>query len=104
MRERKNRRTRAAIVRAAAELTLEEGYAATTIPRIAERADVSPRTVSTWFPAKDDILLGGTPAIVERSTRHVRDGDGNVVDRLQAWLREEAVHALHPDDAAIYLL
>ena len=35
LRERKNRRTQLAIVRAAAELTLEGGYASATIPRIA---------------------------------------------------------------------
>jgi AcrR family transcriptional regulator len=90
LRERKNRRTRLAIVRAAAELTLEGGYASATIPRIAERADVSPRTVSTWFPAKDDILFGPRDETIARATQHLRAGPGDVVDRIEAWLTDES--------------
>ena len=86
LRERKNRRTRRAIVQAAAELTLESGYASATIPRIAERADVSPRTVSTWFPAKDDILFGRVDETIARATQHLRTGPGDVVDRIEAWI------------------
>jgi len=69
LRERKNRRTRRAIVQAAAELTIQGGYAAATIPRIAERADVAPRTVSSWFPAKDDILFDRVDDTIARATR-----------------------------------
>jgi AcrR family transcriptional regulator len=90
LRERKNRRTRRAIVQAAAELTIEGGYASATIPRIAERADVAPRTVSTWFPAKDDILFGPIDAPIDRATQHLRTGAGDVVDRIEAWLTDEA--------------
>lgn len=89
LRERKNSRTRAAIVRAAAELTLEESFAAATIGRIAERADVSPRTVSTWFPVKEDILFGATPDLVERIERVLLGPEGSAVDRLRAWMTEE---------------
>lgn len=90
LRERKNRQTQRAIVRAAADLVIEGGYAAATIPRIAERADVAPRTVSTWFPAKDDILFDRVDENVTRATRHLRTGTGDVVDRLEAWLADEA--------------
>jgi len=90
LRERKNRRTQLAIVQAAAELTLEGGYASATIPRIAERADVSPRTVSTWFPAKDDILFGPVDETIARATEHLRAGPGDVVDRIAAWLTDES--------------
>jgi AcrR family transcriptional regulator len=90
LRERKNRRTQLAIVQAAAELTLEGGYASATIPRIAERADVSPRTVSTWFPAKDDILFGPVDETIARASRHLRTGPGDVVDRIVAWLTDES--------------
>lgn len=89
LRERKNRRTRRAIVAAAVELTLQDGWAAATIPRIAERADVSPRTVSTWFPAKDDIVFGGLDGVIERATAHLRSDEGDVLDRLQAWIADE---------------
>jgi AcrR family transcriptional regulator len=90
LRERKNQRTRRAIVQAAAELILEEGYAAATIPRIAARADIAPRTVSTWFPAKEDILFVEIDDTVGRATRHLRDGAGDVVDRIQQWLADES--------------
>jgi AcrR family transcriptional regulator len=96
LRERKNRRTQRAIVQAAADLTLEGGYAAATIPRIAERADVAPRTVSTWFPAKDDILLERVDENINRATRHLRTGTGDVVDRIEAWLADESTRA-QPD-------
>jgi AcrR family transcriptional regulator len=89
-RERKNRQTRLAIVQATVDLVLEGGYAAATIPKIAERADVSPRTVSTWFPAKDDILFDRVDAAVARAVTHLRTGGGDVMDRIQAWLTGEA--------------
>jgi AcrR family transcriptional regulator len=91
LRERRNLATRRAIVRAAAELTLEEDFAAATIPRIAERAEVSPRTVSGWFPAKDEILLGDAGAHIEIAGHHFRSRrGGDTIDRLRAWIEEEA--------------
>ena len=95
LRERKNRRTRRAIVQAAAELTIEGGYAAATIPRIAERADVAPRTVSTWFPAKDDILFDRVDDSIARASEHLRTGPGDVVDRIEAWLADESGREQH---------
>jgi AcrR family transcriptional regulator len=95
LRERKNRRTRRAIVQAAVELTIEGGYATATIPRIAERADVAPRTVSTWFPAKDDILFDRVDDSIARASEHLRNGTGDVVDRIVAWLADEAGRDQH---------
>jgi AcrR family transcriptional regulator len=57
LRERSKARRRAAIVRAAYELFAERGYDATTIADIAEAAEVAPRTVAMYFPAKQDIAL-----------------------------------------------
>ncbi len=96
LRERKNRRTQETIVRATAELTLEESFAAATIPRIAERADVAPRTVSGWFPVKEDILFGPTRGQVARAVERLGEGDGDVVDRLLSWFAEEEKR-LHED-------
>ena len=89
LRERKNLRTRRSIVHAAAELTIEGGYAFATINRIAERADVAPRTVSTWFPTKDDILFERIDEQMARALRHLQTEGGDVIDRLQAWFAEE---------------
>lgn len=56
-RERRKERTRAAIVGAAWQLSLEKGLAATTVAEIADRADVSEQTVYNYFPTKDEIAL-----------------------------------------------
>jgi AcrR family transcriptional regulator len=57
LRERSKARRRAAIIRAAYELFAERGYDATTVADIAEAAEVAPRTVAMYFPAKQDIAL-----------------------------------------------
>lgn len=85
LRERKRARTREAIRAATFALVGEQGYDATTIDRIAERAEVSPSTVFRYFPTKEDIVLPdeNAPALLEalrarpsdepwtRSVRHV---------------------------------
>ncbi|MFJ7339186.1 TetR/AcrR family transcriptional regulator [Streptomyces sp. NPDC101110] len=57
LRERKKIKTRGAIRAAAYALIEEQGYDATTIEQIADRAEVSPSTVSRYFPAKEDIVV-----------------------------------------------
>ncbi|HEY9266735.1 MAG TPA: TetR family transcriptional regulator [Mycobacterium sp.] len=57
LRERKKRRTREAVRRAAFELFQKNGYPNTTIEQIAEVADVSPRTFFRYFPNKAALLI-----------------------------------------------
>ncbi|MER6410634.1 TetR family transcriptional regulator [Streptomyces humidus] len=57
LRERKKIKTREAIRAATYALVEEQGYDATTIDQIAERAEVSPSTVFRYFPTKEDIVL-----------------------------------------------
>jgi AcrR family transcriptional regulator len=57
LRERKKIKTREAIRTAMYALVEEQGYEATTIEQIAERAEVSPSTVFRYFPTKEDIVL-----------------------------------------------
>lgn len=87
-RERKTLRTRREIVRAAAELVLEEGYERATIARIAERADLATRTVTTRFSSKEAIFFEGFDVVLGPLRRHLQGSDGDVVDRLQAWIAE----------------
>ena len=55
-RTRQREATRAAVVHAATAAFIENGYAATTIVQIAERAEVSPETVYAVFGTKRDLL------------------------------------------------
>lgn len=57
LRERKKTKTREAIRAATHALIKEQGYEATTVEQIAERAEVSPSTVLRYFAAKEDIVL-----------------------------------------------
>ncbi|MCQ9130125.1 TetR/AcrR family transcriptional regulator [Streptomyces sp. IBSBF 2807] len=75
LRERKKTRTREAIRAAAYALVEEQGYVATTIDRIADRAEVSPSTVLRYFPTKEDIVLADEygPVLVEELRARPRD-------------------------------
>jgi AcrR family transcriptional regulator len=98
LRERKNQRTRRAIIEATLQLTLEQGFEATTIAAIAERADVAPRTVFAWFGSKEDIVLGHADENLQRLMDAVARDDGQVLDRIEAWLDGEAKRSQDDDD------
>ena len=86
LRALKKQRTRHDIVVATLELTLEDSYRATTIPLIAERAMVSPRTVSAYFPNKDDIAFDDSDEILAELQAHLDETDAPLVDRLRRWI------------------
>src|SRR6266481_1466400 len=65
LRQRKKQQTRETIARAAHELFAERGYHATTLPDIADAADVSTRTIFAYFPSKEDILFSDFPVMKE---------------------------------------
>jgi AcrR family transcriptional regulator len=57
LRERKKAKTRASIREHAMRLFREQGYAETTVEKIAEAAEVSPSTFFRYFPTKEDLVI-----------------------------------------------
>jgi AcrR family transcriptional regulator len=57
LRSRKKIKTRVAIEEAALDLVAEQGFDATTVEQIAERAEVSTTTFFRYFPNKADAML-----------------------------------------------
>jgi AcrR family transcriptional regulator len=86
LRALKKQRTHRDIVVATLELTLEDSYRATTIPMIAKRAMVSPRTVSAYFPNKDDIPFDDSEEVLGELEAQLNDDDAPLVDRLRRWI------------------
>ncbi|GAA1001865.1 TetR/AcrR family transcriptional regulator [Subtercola frigoramans] len=91
LRERSKARRRDAIEVAGLRLFTEHGYSGTTLADIAEAAEVSPRTVSMYFPTKLDIALGFTNRGCERLTEalEARQSSQTVVGVLDAFLQKE---------------
>jgi AcrR family transcriptional regulator len=103
LRERSKARRRASIIRAAFELFAERGYDATTVADIAEAAEVAPRTVSMYFPAKQDIAmsrLGDGVASLTAAIQDRRPGE-TVHEVFGRWLLASQTE---PGDRELYRL
>ncbi|MDP9374361.1 MAG: TetR/AcrR family transcriptional regulator [Chloroflexota bacterium] len=101
LRERKKRRTRDTIVRAAVELFAERGYHDTTVAAIAERAEVAVSTVFAYFPTKEDLVFHAYPALqagFAQRLGHRRPGE-SALDAFRDWLARELPALLAPETA-----
>jgi AcrR family transcriptional regulator len=89
LRERSKARRRAAILRAAYELFAEQGYDATTVADIAAAAEVAPRTVALYFPAKQDLALSRFNEALQDLTVALasREPGSRLIDVIGGWLR-----------------
>jgi AcrR family transcriptional regulator len=83
LREEQARATRRAIVAAATELFVENGYAATTIDAVADRAGVSRRTVFVSVGGKPELLRRAWDFAVVGDDEPVTMADRPAVRRLQ---------------------
>lgn len=103
LRERKKIKTRTAIRDATYALIREQGYDATTVEQIAERAEVSPSTVFRYFPTKEDIVLTDEydPLLLEEI--RARPADEPWIDTLRYVMRK-AVGAGIEGDADVLRL
>jgi AcrR family transcriptional regulator len=86
----RSERARRAILRAAADLLLDEGTAQISMDAVAERAGVSKATIYRWWPSKERLALdallewagtGGSP----RDTGSLR---GDLLSLVRPWVRE----------------
>src|SRR5258708_35202478 len=86
--ERRKRRTRQAIQKAALELFAERGYRETTINDIAERAEVAPRTVTVHFPTKEELLLDAEPFTLDSLSGrlYARRPHESALEALRDWM------------------
>jgi AcrR family transcriptional regulator len=69
LRDRRRRQTAEEIERAAIALFERDGYAATTVERIAAAAGIAPRTFFRYFPTKEAVLFRDHAENVERFRR-----------------------------------
>ena len=85
LRERKKQQTRETIARVALERFAERGYDETTLAEIAEVADVSPRTIFSYFDSKEEILFCEESSIPEevKAALEQRPAGTTTVDALR---------------------
>ena len=114
LRERKKKQTRIALAKAAVRLFLKQGFDATTIDEICERANYSRRTFFRHFASKENIVFGDLPervpavmarlsenengsdpieivrgALIEFTLAYLDSADASAVE---LWFREPALH------------
>lgn len=106
-RERKKAATRAAILDAATTLFLERGFDAVSVREIADKADVSPKTVFTHFPHKEALVFSDEDERHERLVAAVsgRAPGTSISDALKAhYLSEIAAMASGPQRQILTLM
>lgn len=106
-RERKKAATRAAILDAATTLFLERGFDAVSVREIADKADVSPKTVFTHFPHKEALVFSDEDERHERLVAAVsgRAPGTAISDALKAhYLSEIAAMASGPQRQILTLM
>ena len=90
LRERKKERTRQVLAETAAELFAHQGFQDTTIKQIADAAEVSPRTVSAYFPVKEELVFCDHQDVFDALEQRLADRPegATTAQTLRAWLLE----------------
>ena len=103
------RRCRRAILDAARDLFVAEGYHNVSIRKIAERIEYSPAAIYSYFPSKDDIFFAlaeeGFRLLFARGPRrHADDADRSDCASAQAFWRVYEFSKTHPEYFALMFL
>ncbi len=73
--DRRNERSRQAIIEAALDLCREQGLARTTVEEIAKRAGVGKQTIYRWWPSKAAVVEEGINELAGSATDFPNTGD-----------------------------
>ncbi len=98
-------RKRAAVLTAAREEFLESGFSSTSMDRVAERAQVSKRTVYNHFPSKEALFKAITGEFIEamRQAISVRyDPEQTLEAQLTDIAEREVAQVTRPDYIAMF--
>jgi Bacterial regulatory proteins, tetR family len=95
LRERKKQLTRQAIVAAAEALFEEHGYEQVTVARIADTANVSVKTLFTYFDSKEDLVFAGEDETRDEILRVIsgRRPGQSVLHAMRDFLIEQTLSA-----------
>ena len=86
LRERKKEQSRAAIVAAAVNLFKSKGYSNTTLNDIAEEANISQRTIFSYFPSKEAIIFESEQKVTDSLFKHLENrGSLSVLESLKTF-------------------
>ncbi|NEA41531.1 TetR/AcrR family transcriptional regulator [Streptomyces sp. SID11385] len=92
LRERKKRMTRQAILDAAEALFARDGYEGVTVAQIADRANISVKTLFTYFSSKEDLAFAGEDEMRGALVRAVteRPAGSTPLDAVRDFLKDLA--------------
>ncbi len=89
LREKKKLETSRAIYLAASELFNQYGYQETTLGDIAQRANVSQRTIFSYYSSKEAIIFGDIQSFIDSFISSIEQrGHMSVLDAMQAFADE----------------
>jgi AcrR family transcriptional regulator len=91
LRERNKQSARETIVRVAADLFSERGYATTTLAEIADAAGIAPSTLFNYYPSKSDIVFSLFNDAIESAERRIvgRPEGEPATAAIIAWVKED---------------
>jgi AcrR family transcriptional regulator len=105
LRERKKQATRQALSAAAIRLALEQGFDNLRVEDIAEAAGVSPRTFNNYFSSREEAIVAGRAAQIERMAQALvdRPAEESLLEALRNAMTSDQPQAREPLRAVIRL-